>query len=480
MRARTKTCALLCTAIASFSLSGCGNAGPTSPSPVPIPAIHNQWTWVGGAKVPSQAGVYGTLGTPASTNIPGGREQALSWTDASGDFWLFGGNGSASSEPGFSPDQNAVPIPGNLNDLWKYSAGQWTWVGGPNSVAQPGVYGIQGTAAPANIPTSRNSAAHWVDASGALWLFGGSTDTVVGSIKYLNSISRLNDLWKYSAGQWTWVGGPSTADQPGIYGTQGTAAPNNIPGGRYHAVSWTDPSGNFWLFGGDALDANGTLSYLNDLWKYSAGQWTWISGSNVGLKPGIYGTQGTASADNVPGGREQPFGWTDASGNFWLFGGDGYDSLGNYGYLNDLWKYSGGQWTWIGGSNLANQPGVYGTQGTAAPGNIPGARNSGVSWIDSSGNLWLFGGGGYSATQLGYLNDLWKYSAGQWTWVGGSTAIEQPANYGTQGTSAASNIPGGRYHAVSWTDASGNPWLFGGNTFTGPEQYLNDLWKYQP
>ena len=32
------------------------------------------------------------------------------------------------------------------------------------------------------------------------------------------------------------------------------------------------------------------------------------------------------------------------------------------------------------------------------------------TWIDSSGNLWLFGGYGYDSTgQLGYLNDLWQY-----------------------------------------------------------------------
>jgi len=41
---------------------------------------------------------------------------------------------------------------------------------------------------------------------------------------------------------------------------------------------------------------------------------------------------------------------------------------------------------------------------------VPGARNSISSWIDSSGNLWLFGGYGYDSTgNVGYLNDLWQY-----------------------------------------------------------------------
>jgi N-acetylneuraminic acid mutarotase len=42
---------------------------------------------------------------------------------------------------------------------------------------------------------------------------------------------------------------------------------------------------------------------------------------------------------------------------------------------------------------------------------MPGGRNSISSWIDTSGNLWLFGGDGYDSTgELGYLNDLWQYN----------------------------------------------------------------------
>lgn len=63
-------------------------------------------------------------------------------------------------------------------------------------------------------------------------------------------------------------------------------------------------------------------------------------------------------------------------------------------------------WTWVSGSNALNQPGVYGTQGVASTTNIPGARYGSISWVDSSDNLWLFGGN----NNTGYLNDLWKES----------------------------------------------------------------------
>jgi hypothetical protein len=52
----------------------------------------------------------------------------------------------------------------------------------------------------------------------------------------------------------------------------------------------------------------------------------------------------------------------------------------------------------MSGSNISNQNGVYGTKGVAASANVPGARCKAVSWIDSSNNLWLFGGWGYAAT----------------------------------------------------------------------------------
>jgi hypothetical protein len=57
------------------------------------------------------------------------------------------------------------------------------------------------------------------------------------------------------------------------------------------------------------------------------------------MLPQLSGTQGTAAATNVPGGRAAAFACTDAVGNFWLLGGYGVDSVGTGGELNDLWNY---------------------------------------------------------------------------------------------------------------------------------------------
>ena len=122
--------------------------------------------------------------------------------------------------------------------------------------------------------------------------------------------------------------------QPGVYGTLGTPAATNIPGGRGGPASWTDSSGNLWLFGGVGFDANGDSGWLNDLWEFnpSTNEWAWMGGSSTipscaseGScgQSGVYGTLGTPTAGNVPGGRYSASSWTDSSGHPWLLGGVG-------------------------------------------------------------------------------------------------------------------------------------------------------------
>jgi hypothetical protein len=78
----------------------------------------------------------------------------------------------------------------------------------------------------------------------------------------------------------------------------------------------------------------------NDLWEFniSTKEWTWVSGDSSGSGIGVYGTFGVAAPGNVPGHRANPNNWTDSSGNLWLFGGQGVDSTGASGWLNDLWE----------------------------------------------------------------------------------------------------------------------------------------------
>ncbi len=423
----------------------------------------NLWTWVSGPTTTNQAGNYGTMGVAATTNIPGARGGAVSWIDKSANFWLFGGNGY---------DSTGTEL--TLNDLWQFDGTNWTWVSGANLGLQAGNYGTMGVAATTNIPGSRMYGVSWIDKSGNLWLFGGMGHDST------NAYGVLNDLWKFDGTNWTWVSGSILTGQTGTYGTPGVAATTNIPGARYEAVSWIDNSGNLWLFGGTGDDSTGAYGDLNDLWKFDGTNWTWVSGSNLINQSGTYGTMGTAATTNIPGARSLAVSWIDKSGNFWLFGGNGFDSVGNGDYLNDLWKFDGTNWIWVSGSNLAGQAGTYGTLGVAATTNFPGARGVAVSWIDKNANLWLFGGDGYDSTDAGGdLNDLWKFDGTNWTWVSGSNLANQSGTYGTLGVAATTNIPSARDSAVSWIDNNGSLWLFGGWGY-GSIGAHNDLWQYQP
>jgi hypothetical protein len=413
------------------------------------------WTWVSGSNG-SQAGVYGTKGVADPNNVPGSRADAATWVDSSGNLWLFGGFGGVL-----------------LNDLWKFDGANWTWVSGSSTPNQLGIYGTKGVTAPGNMPGARYGSVSWIDGGGNLWLFGGEG---YGVDMGCCGQGHLNDFWVFDGENWTWVGGSNVVFGPAVYGTKGVADVNNVPGPRCYAVSWTDTSGNFWLFGGLGHTASGA-GRLNDLWKFDGAMWTWVSGTNLDDQAGVYGTKGVADAGNVPGGRDGSVSWMDSHGNFWVFGG--HDFLGNQEhYLNDLWKFDGQNWTWVSGSSLTNQSGVYGTKGVADGSNVPGGRKYTVSWVDSSDNLWLFGGQGYAGT-LGFLNDLWKFDGANWTWVSGSDTTNQNGIYGTKGVADTSNMPGSRYQAVSQTDGSGNLWLFGGNgrgAIGGGR--LNDLWKF--
>ena len=415
---------------------------------------------------------------------------------------------------------------------------EWTWVGGANSMYQPGVYGALGVFAAGNIPRSRWQAANWTDSNGNFWLFGGAAPEG-GPRPQINNVApwELNDLWEFSpkTNAWAWMGGSSTAPPwngesyylgspcnnacgwPGVYGTLGTPAAGNIPGSRQGASTWTDSSGNLWLFGGWGMDGSGNWGDLNDLWKFNpqTNQWAWTGGSNtVSLmpnggygQPGVYGTLATPAAANIPSSRQGAMSWTGSNGNLWLFGGEGPEASGTWGdggvgsssngvwsELNDLWEFNPqtNEWTWMGGSSTAGsnggQAGVYGKLGTPAAGNFPGSRENATTWIDSSGNFWLFGGYGFDSSSIeGALNDLWEFkpSSNQWAWMGGSsttrcTGCGFPGVYGTPGAAEASNNPGGRDGASGWVDGGGHLWLFGGQGIdaSGNWSFLNDLWVF--
>jgi len=412
-----------------------------------------KWTWVSGDKKVKRPGVYGTMGVPAADNKPGGRMYAVGWVDKEDNLWLFGGHGYT--------DKKSERL---LNDLWKFDGASWTWVSGDIKGNKLGVYGTKGVAAAGNHPGSRMGAVAWTDPEGNMWLFGGY------GYATQNYAQLLDDLWKFDGSQWTWISGDCMKDRSGVYGTQRVANSANQPGARKDAVGWTGPQGNLWLYGGAGVDAYGNEGNLSDLWVFDGTNWIWVSGVEACNYGGVYGQQGVADVNNKPGARIESAAWTDNTGYLWLFGGSGVDGYGNYGQLNDLWKYDG-NWTWVAGSP------DYSTQFVSEATDIPSARNGSLCWYDAGGTLWLFGGSARTRSS-DVSNDLWKFDGTNWTQVFvAAKHKERKGTYGTPGVSSGTDWPGARGSAVSWTDSKGTLWLFGGDGIGG---YRNDLWKFEP
>ena len=409
-----------------------------------------QWMWIHGSSTSGAPANWGTQGVPSPTNVPPAVYEPCQWTDLNGNFWLFGGLAG-----------------GSYAALWKYDplTNQWTWIKGPTTTGFAGNFGVQGVPAPTNLPPSYSyGVAAWVDLQGNFWLFGG--------------LGGGSALWRYeiATNNWTWMKGPSTTGNPGIYGTQTVPDINNNPGGRWECVTtWTDNAGDLWMFGG--YSSGGVW---NDLWRFNiaTNTWTWMKGSTTPNQPGVYGTLNVEDPANTPGGRMSYTHWKDNAGNLWMLGGC---SAASTNYNNDMWKYNPltNNWTWMGGSNFNNSQGVYGSVCNASSANTPGARFENRSVVtDQNGNFWLFGGGsGGSFNNV--WNDLWLYcvSSNQWIWQSGGSTTNPVGNWGTINVPSATNVPNGRGGAVAWYDGNYHIYIFGGSRNPFNTSY-NDLWRY--
>ena len=305
-------------------------------------------------------------------------------------------------------------------------------------------------------------------------------DTLTGSDGTNNTGS---DNPAVGDGLWTWVSGSSTANGPGIYGTQGVANTANVPGARFGAATWIDENDDLWLFGGFGRASGGSQGELNDLWRFDGAGWVWVSGSFQPNNQGAYGNQGVGAPENLPPARSGAAEWIDHSGNLWLFGGAHQITINGDTRFNDLWRFDGETWTWISGDDELNQSGTYGTKGIPATANTPGARDGAATWVDGSGDLWLFGGLGRDSQGLrGELNDLWRFDGLNWTWVSGDNTVDEPGEYPEEEPSLIERlpVPGARSGAASWVDSNDNLWLFGGLGFDGEGERgrLSDLWYF--
>ncbi|WP_166647311.1 Kelch repeat-containing protein [Prosthecobacter fusiformis] len=416
----------------------------------PIPS----WVWIDGDNAVKKPGIY--TGEPAVLK-PGARTDATTVDAGNGISYHFGGQGYAETTK-----------VGALNDLWKYDSktGLWTWLSGSKAVNSPGVYEAVGDVSPS--PGGRSGSLMWLDDQNNLWVFGGASTTAL----------RFNDLWKYNidTNVWTFISGGQLPNAKGSYVEAGLPDAENTPGARTLAAGWRDASGRLFVFGGIGWSVTGTKAgLLNDLWVFDPAteQWTWLNGGTGIDAIGVYGVLENASSGQTPGGRQAATTWVGDSGNLYLFGGNGRGNTTKAGNLNDLWEYSflSNEWKWVSGSQAVNAVGVYGEQGVAAVGNVPGARAGAAGWVAADGAFFLFGGQG-----SGYFNDVWRFDPEEpeWIWVKGPRTANGVAFYGDLNQPSPSATPGARRGSSAFTDATGNLLLFAGANGANSN---NDVWS---
>jgi len=209
-------------------------------------------------------------------------------------------------------------------------------------------------------------------------------------------------------GQWNWFGGSTTINAQGsipyVVGGIGTPAGLQAPSFVYAG------NGQVWIFGGQ-----GMFYYVkNDLWKLDTTKntWTWMSGNTnqfIVNPRGIYPKN--LGGIGMPGGREYAAMWPVGKTGLLLFGGSGFanQTTPNNEDLNDFWLYNitMGNWTWVGGSNNASDPGLPQTGGTCNM--VLSARNSMAAWTYPDGSMYLFGGvrDTASGSALYYFNEMY-------------------------------------------------------------------------
>lgn len=269
---------------------------------------------------------------------------------------------------------------------------------------------------PSPIPGGRYEAQYCYNKSNkALYVFGGTS--VNGD---------ESDLWVYKNGYWEMIDHGGSVNQAPDY-----TNPGLHPGSRSEGVMWMDSGDTLWLFGGYGKSTNGSTGLKNDLWYFYGSEWHYYRGSTTIDAAGVYGTQGVAASSNTPGARRAMKVWVDANGDAYMFGGSA-NAANNFSadneVFNDLWKFNGVDWVWVGGSQTGGSAGTNGVQGVAAQGNVPSARHN-YALTGNDNGFYLFGGISVkSGGGLTGANDLWYYNfaADQWAWLDGG---DNSANY---------------------------------------------------
>lgn len=115
-----------------------------------------------------------------------------------------------------------------------------------------------GTVSPASAMVNAGGTTTFTVTPSSGYIISGVTgcgDTLSGNTYTTGAINAGCTVTASFSAAFTWVGGSTAPFAVGVYGTEGVAAVNNVPSARHSVTTWTDASGNLWLYGGYESDS---------------------------------------------------------------------------------------------------------------------------------------------------------------------------------------------------------------------------------
>ena len=168
------------------------------------------------------------------------------------------------------------------------------------------------------LPPSRSSSGFAYDQTNRLfYIYGGE-----------KGANEYTDLWRFNLTSkvWTFMQGLTTTSNVGSYPTVTLGSGSTFYPGSRTGATLTLTTTFLYLFGGSGSGKTGSVSYLNDFWRYNlvTNAWQWIGGTPTVVAAGTYGTKGVSTATTFPGSRSYHAAFYDpASKSVCIFGGKG-------------------------------------------------------------------------------------------------------------------------------------------------------------
>ncbi len=264
------------------------------------------------------------------------------------------------------------------------------------------------------------------------------------------------DLWSYTSGTWTQIGGDAlnsgwaASTYEGVYSLRGDGtnvyAGLGATAGDNEVWSW---NGSTWTkIGGDAVNSGftnthtivSTLSYIgttlyagltgtvsSELWAYAGGTWSQVGGNYYNESWGFFGLQSVESMTT----------YSDK-----LYAGTGLSTAGNA----LVWEFDGSSWTLIGGQGVNSS--------------WDGKTYEIISSMISDGG-YLYVGLGTSANDA----EVWSWNGTTWTKIGGdSDNLGWTTNYDIVTSMAIFN--GNLHVGLGLTAGEAEVWAWNGSSWS--------------